>query len=45
VQWLVIAVAVVGLAAAGAPGLIPGAICLIVGLHFLPLARIFGHRG
>jgi phage shock protein PspC (stress-responsive transcriptional regulator) len=40
-QWVLILIAVFGLARMHRPGLIAPAICLVVGLHFLPLARIF----
>lgn len=42
VQLGVIAVAVVALIAAGRTNLLPPVISLVVGLHFLPLARLFG---
>ncbi len=41
-QTVLILVAVLGFARAGRPLLIAPATCLLVGLHFLPLARIFG---
>ena len=41
-QTLLIVVAVVGLVRAGHPVLIAPVTCAVVGLHFLPLARIFG---
>jgi hypothetical protein len=41
-QVVAIAVAVAVLIAAGVPTLVPAVICLIVGLHFLPLARLYG---
>lgn len=40
-QAVAIVVAVYGLVKAGVPELIPSVACLVVGLHFLPLARIF----
>jgi hypothetical protein len=40
-QTIAVLVAVFGLTKAGVPGLIPSAACFVVGLHFLPLARIF----
>jgi hypothetical protein len=39
-----IAVAVVVLVAAGGPALVPAVVCLILGLHLVPLARLFGQR-
>ncbi|MGE3911919.1 MAG: hypothetical protein AB7K36_21350 [Chloroflexota bacterium] len=36
-----IVVSVVLLSSAGAPSLIPATVCVIVGMHFIPLARIF----
>jgi hypothetical protein len=41
-QTVLIVAAVVGLGRAGHPVLIAPVTCLVVGLHFLPLARIFG---
>jgi hypothetical protein len=41
-QWIAIAVAVVALGATHHPHPIPAAVCAIVGLHFFPLARLFG---
>lgn len=41
-QGVAIAVVVVGLVAADAVPMIPPAVCLIVGMHFLPLASAFG---
>lgn len=41
-QTVLILVAVLGFARAGLPLLIAPATCLVVGLHFFPLARIFG---
>ncbi|GAA2698544.1 hypothetical protein [Actinoplanes palleronii] len=43
-QTVLILVAVFGLTKAGHPGLIPAAVCFVVGLHFLPLARVFDVR-
>ncbi|BCJ48236.1 hypothetical protein GCM10010168_25960 [Actinoplanes ianthinogenes] len=43
-QAVLILIAVFGLVRAGHPGLIPAAVCLVVGLHFLPLARVFDVR-
>jgi hypothetical protein len=43
-QTVLILIAVFGLAKAGHPGLIPAAVCCVVGLHFLPLARVFDVR-
>jgi len=40
-QTALILIAVFGLVKAGRPGLIPAAVCFVVGLHFLPLARVF----
>jgi hypothetical protein len=40
-QTVLIIGAVAALIRAGRPGLIPVVTCLVVGLHFLPLARIF----
>jgi hypothetical protein len=40
-QVVLILIAVLGLVKAGSPGLIPSAVCLVVGLHFIPLARVF----
>jgi hypothetical protein len=40
-QWLAIAVVVGGALASGVPGLIPGLVAVVVGLHFLPLAVLF----
>lgn len=44
-QTALIVAAVFGLLRAGSPGLIVVAVCLVVGLHFLPLARIFDVPG
>ncbi|WP_244200627.1 hypothetical protein [Micromonospora arborensis] len=44
-QTALILAAVFGLVRAGSPGLIVVAVCLVVGLHFLPLARIFDVPG
>ncbi|SCF00057.1 hypothetical protein [Micromonospora mirobrigensis] len=44
-QTVAILVAVLALLRAGAPGLIVVAVCLVVGAHFLPLARIFDVPG
>lgn len=41
-QTVLIVAAVVGLVRAGHPVLIAPVTCVVVGLHFLPLARIFG---
>lgn len=41
-QWLVIIVIAVVCSRAGVPVLIPPLIALVVGLHFLPLAAVFG---
>lgn len=41
-QLAAIAVAVATLMVAGVPALVPAVVCLIVGLHFLPLARLYG---
>jgi hypothetical protein len=41
-QFLAIAAAAVIMGRTGVPALIPVVICLVVGLHFLPLARCFG---
>lgn len=41
-QFLAIAATVVILGRVGVPAFIPVVICLVVGLHFLPLARCFG---
>ncbi|GAB3530594.1 hypothetical protein [Arthrobacter monumenti] len=41
VQAAAIAVTVLGFIAADVPQLVPPVVCLIVGLHFLPLARLF----
>lgn len=40
-QTVAIVVAVFALVKAGRPELVAAAVCLVVGLHFLPLARIF----
>jgi hypothetical protein len=40
-QAVLIVIAIFGLAKAGLAGLIPAAVCLVVGLHFLPLAKVF----
>ena len=40
-QTVLILIAVFGLVKAGRPALIPAAVCFVVGLHFLPLARVF----
>ncbi|MFI1186946.1 hypothetical protein [Streptomyces californicus] len=42
VQWLVIIVIAVVCSRAEAPVLIPPLVALVVGLHFLPLAAVFG---
>ncbi|CAH9419101.1 hypothetical protein AMK14_30130 [Streptomyces sp. TSRI0445] len=41
-QWLVIIVIAVVCSRAGVPVLIPPLVALVVGLHFLPLAAVFG---
>lgn len=41
IQLAAIGLAVAILIVAGVPGLIPAAVCLIVGIHFFPLARLF----
>lgn len=41
VQFVAIALAVVALLAVGAPQLVPPAVCMIVGVHFFPLALLF----
>jgi len=41
VQIVAIAAAVFGLSSAGFASLIPPVVCLIVGLHFIPLARLY----
>lgn len=41
VQFVAIALAVVVLLAVGMPQLVPPAVCVIVGVHFFPLARLF----
>ncbi len=41
VQGVAIGIAVFALVALGQPGLIPSIVCLIVGLHFFPLVRVF----
>jgi uncharacterized protein DUF7010 len=43
-QTVLILIAVFGLVKAGHPALIPAAVCFVVGLHFLPLARVFDVR-
>jgi hypothetical protein len=40
-QGIAIALVIAVLAATGGEAAIPAAVCLIVGLHFLPLARLF----
>lgn len=40
-QFVVIALVVVASLAAGVPQLVPPVVCLVVGLHFFPLARLF----
>lgn len=41
VQAAAIALTVLGLIAAGVPQMVPPVVCLIVGMHFLPLAKLF----
>lgn len=41
VQSAIIPALVVALVVNGQPPLVPAAVCLVVGLHFLPLARVF----
>lgn len=41
-QTVLILVSVSALVKLGVPALVPVAVCLVVGLHFLPLARFFG---
>lgn len=41
-QWIAIALVVVGARAADRPEIIPALVCLVVGVHFFPLARLFG---
>lgn len=43
-QIVAIAAAVFGLSGAGFASLIPPVVCLIVGLHFIPLARLYDQR-
>jgi hypothetical protein len=43
-QWLAIAVAGVLLGRAGLAALIPAAVAFVVGVHFFPLAALFGVR-
>ncbi|RFU85621.1 hypothetical protein DY218_16125 [Streptomyces triticagri] len=42
VQWVVIAVIVVVCGRAGVPEFIPALVAIVVGVHFLPLAAVFG---
>jgi hypothetical protein len=42
VQWFLIVAAAVGCSAAGVPELTMPLVAVVVGLHFLPLARVFG---
>ncbi|MGH2583381.1 MAG: hypothetical protein ACRDJE_00535 [Dehalococcoidia bacterium] len=44
IQFTVIGVAVAVLVMTGRPMLIPATVCLIVGAHFVPLARIFDQQ-
>ncbi len=41
VQFGAIVAVIVGLGIVGAPELVPAAVCLVVGLHFIPLSRLF----
>ncbi|MGW7353736.1 hypothetical protein [Streptomyces sp. NPDC054784] len=41
-QWLLILAVAVGCARAGEPVLVPPLVAVVVGLHFLPLATVFG---
>ncbi|MFE7313510.1 hypothetical protein ACFU7T_10425 [Streptomyces sp. NPDC057555] len=41
VQWLLIAVVVMGCVSAGVPVLVPPLVAVVVGLHFLPLVAVF----
>ncbi|GEC08604.1 hypothetical protein SSP24_62590 [Streptomyces spinoverrucosus] len=43
-QWLAIAVVAFGASKAGVPELIPALVAVVVGVHFLPLATLFGQR-
>ncbi|MGW5129082.1 hypothetical protein ACWEQ7_34610 [Streptomyces sp. NPDC004069] len=44
VQWLLIAAIAAGCGAGGIPELIMPLVAIVVGLHFLPLARVFADR-